>query len=144
MKGIAVESLRKIPNDKGDVYHGLKSTEDSYVAFGEAYFSNVNHGEIKGWKKHNEMVLNLIVPVGNIRFVIYDDRSNSTTFKQFFEITLGSVNYSRLTIAPGLWVSFQGVDKGQNLLLNIASIEHDPAESISFPLEQINYNWNLI
>ncbi|AQS38840.1 dTDP-4-dehydrorhamnose 3,5-epimerase-like enzyme [Shewanella psychrophila] len=142
IEGVNVEPLRKIPNDKGDIYHGLKSTDESYVSFGEAYFSNVNHGDIKGWKKHNEMVLSLIVPVGSIRFVIYDDRFHSSTFQQFFEITLGIKNYSRLTIAPGLWVSFQGMQIGQNLLLNIASIEHDPSESVNCPLEQINYNWN--
>ena len=31
---------------------------------------------IKGWKRHKKMVLNLIVPIGSVRFILYDDRKN--------------------------------------------------------------------
>ena len=58
----------------------------------------------------------------------------------FFSIKLSQKNYQRLTIKPGLWMSFQGFDQ-TNILLNFANIEHDPNESISLDLDKINYDW---
>jgi len=143
--GIVLTDLKIIPGENGGVMHVLKATESSYNGFGEAYFSSVVTGKIKGWKQHLKMTLNLVVPVGAIRFVIYDDREASKTFQTFNEFYLGpEEKYYRLTIPPGLWMAFQGTGENLNLLLNIANIPHDPMEVIQLPQEndQIpNYNW---
>ena len=142
IEGVIVTPLKQISNDKGDIYHAMKSSDNGYVSFGEAYFSTVYYKEIKGWKKHREMVLNLIVPIGIVKFVIYDDRSNSPTYNEFNEFVIGLDNYCRLTVPPGLWVSFQGAGRDTNMLLNLASIIHDPEESTNCGLEHIKFNWN--
>ena len=68
------------------------------------------------------MHMNLIVPVGVVKFHVYDGENYT-----FYEI--GESNYARLTIPPGMWVAFTGIGRDLNLILNIASIEHDPKES---------------
>lgn len=141
LKGVTLTPLKKIAHPSGDVLHGLKSSEATFSQFGEAYFSTVKKNLIKGWKKHTRMTLNLIVPVGEIRFVLYDDRIDSETKGQFFEISLSQNNYQRLTVEPNIWMAFQGRDNNLNLLLNIANIEHDPSESLTKELEQITYEW---
>lgn len=141
MDGLLLSPLKIINHDKGNIFHGLKASDESYAGFGEAYFSVVVGGEIKGWKKHLEMTLNLIVPIGSIRFVALDDRDGSPTKDQWFEVVLGQDNYQRLTIPPGVWLAFQGIKGGQNMLLNIASVEHDPSEALSIPLEKLSYEW---
>jgi dTDP-4-dehydrorhamnose 3,5-epimerase len=145
IEGIFLTELKIIPGDNGRVLHGIKSNEKTYMGFGEAYFSSIVKGKVKGWKQHQSMTLNLVVPVGAIRFVIFDVRANSKTFKTFNEFILGpEIKYCRLTIPPGLWMAFQGIGANLNLLLNIANIPHDPAEVMQLPLEndQIpNYNW---
>ena len=88
------------------------------------------------------MILNLVVPIGTIQFVIYDDRAKSSTYKQFFTIKLSQENYQRLTVPAGVWMAFRGISKDLNMLLNIASIEHDPTEAITKQLTDINYTWN--
>lgn len=138
--GVVLTSLKKIQHPLGDVFHAMKASEYTFEKFGEAYFSTVNYQAIKGWKKHTEMVLNLVVPVGEIRFVIYDDREGLTK-GHFFDVTLSQDNYQRLTVAPGLWLAFQGVGSNLNLLLNIASLEHNPTEAISITLDKISYDW---
>ena len=120
--------------------HGIKAAEDSYTGFGEAYFSTVNFGMIKGWKLHKKMTLNLIVPHGDIRFVVYDASKDELSGEvlPIIDVILGQQNYSRLTVPPGFWVAFQGVSIGFNILLNIADIEHDPEQSINRPIESFN------
>ncbi len=141
LDGCSLTPLKIISNPKGDVLHALKATEKSFVQFGEAYFSTVLKNDIKGWKKHKEMTLNLVVVQGEVKFVLFDDRPTSKTKNQTFEVTLSRNNYQRLTVAPGIWVAFQGRSDSTNLLLNIASIEHDPAEAITKDLKEVSYVW---
>ena len=107
MEGVTLHLLKHIPVPKGDIYHAMKSTDEGYVGFGEAYFSEIVEGEAKGWKRHRRMVLNLVVPLGAVKFVIYDDRKDSITYGKFEEFVLSPKdNYQRLTVAPGLWMAF--------------------------------------
>tara|TARA_R110001606_G_scaffold355312_1_gene506182 strand:- start:10818 stop:11252 length:435 start_codon:yes stop_codon:yes gene_type:complete len=142
IKGLTLTKLKIIKTPKGDVLHAIKSSEKTFSGFGEAYFSTVNKGDVKGWKKHSSMILNLIVPTGSVRFVAYDDRIYSPTKGDFFEVILNSENYQRLTIDPNIWLAFQGLAQ-ENMLLNLASIEHDPDEAVSLDLEKINYSWGI-
>lgn len=131
-----ITSLKKIEHTKGLVMHAMKNSDSSYVGFGEAYFSSVNHGMCKGWKLHKKMTLNLIVPSGDIRFVVHgaNQSCKANIIEPLIDTTIGENNYSRLTIPPGFWVAFQGVGLGQNILLNIADLEHDPEEAFNVDL----------
>ena len=142
IEGVILTPLKQIVNPKGDLYHALKKSDNGYKSFGEAYFSTVIKDEIKGWKKHTVMVLNLIVPIGAVKFIIYDDRIDSSTKNQFFSLILSQENYQRLTVPAGVWMAFKGIGEDLNMLLNIASIEHDPSEAITKQLTDINYTWN--
>lgn len=135
MDGVILTPLKQIHNPKGDIFHAMKKSDDGFDGFGEAYFSTVNENDIKGWKKHTKMTLNLVVPVGEIEFVVYDENSND-----FFSIKLSQNNYQRLTVSPNLWMGFRGIGE-HNILLNLASIEHDTSEAINTELDKINYEW---
>ncbi|MDP2573128.1 dTDP-4-dehydrorhamnose 3,5-epimerase family protein [Vibrio penaeicida] len=139
---VVITPLKQIFLDKGSVFHGIKSTEDTFYGFGEAYFSQVHYLSVKGWKKHTKMNMNLIVPVGAIKFVIFDDREGSPTNGVYYEVKLSESNYCRLTIPPELWVAFQGVGASTNLLMNFSDILHDPLESQAKALADISYDWN--
>jgi dTDP-4-dehydrorhamnose 3,5-epimerase len=135
IEGVMMTPLRVIKGESGNVLHALKQREESFQGFGEAYFSTVNFNAIKGWKKHRTMILNLIVPAGAIKFVLFDDRSESATFGETQEIIISPENYLRLTVPPGIWMAFQGLGKSENILLNIASIPHDPLEAENLPVK---------
>ena len=136
--GVIITPLDVIDTIGGDVLHGIKSTDQGYSTFGEAYFSQINQGAIKAWKRHKKMTLNLVVPVGKIRFVLFDDRDNERDFQ---EVIISKDNYCRLTIPPMVWMGFQGLSSGASTLLNIADIEHDPLEVDNRSVEQIEFNW---
>ena len=86
--------------------------------------------------------LNLVVPVGAVKFVIYDDREGSPTCGQFEEITLSPEScYQRLTVAPGLWMAFYGEGEGISMLMDIIPEPHDPSEASRMELEAIDYKF---
>ena len=144
ISGVTLHPLKHIIVPKGDIYHALKSTDEGYEGFGEAYFSQIEHGQVKGWKRHNRITLNIVVPVGAVKFVVYDDREESVTKGQFEEIILSpSDNYQRLTVAPGLWMAFAGVGDSISMLLDIIPEPHDDDEASRLPLEEIQYNFSV-
>ncbi len=138
--GLHISPLKIISGEKGNIMHALKKSSPFFQDFGEAYFTFVNFNTIKGWKKHKKMILNLVVPIGKVKFVFYDDRKNSKSYKQFYEIIMSQQNYHRLTVEPGIWMAFKGL-KDQNLVLNIASIEHDPTDTYDLDIDKIEYEW---
>lgn len=141
IEGVKLSKNKIINSVDGSVLHGIKRTDNSFKGFGEAYFSIVNFNCVKGWKKHIKMNLNLVVPHGEILFVLYDDRENSSTFKIYNEFKLSIKNYVRLTIPPQIWVAFKGIGRNKNLLLNIADIEHDQYEIERCSIDKIRYEW---
>ena len=139
---VLITPLKKISVLGGDVLHAMKSSDAGYVNFGEAYFSTVEQDSIKGWKRHRDMTLNLIVPVGAVRFVIYDDRENSNTTQKFQEVIISKErNYCRLTIPPMVWLGFQGLGGASSIILNIADIEHSSEEVDKKNIDEIKFNW---
>tara|TARA_B100000795_G_scaffold258266_1_gene232223 strand:- start:159 stop:593 length:435 start_codon:yes stop_codon:yes gene_type:complete len=128
--------LKRISVLGGDVFHAMKKTDDGFSGFGEAYFSQVDSGVVKAWKKHLKMTLNLIVPTGRVRFVFMD---NDGLFR---EEVIGENNYVRLTIPPEIWFGFKGDFENTSLVLNIANIEHSPEEVELKDINEIKYNWS--
>ena len=143
INGVSTSSLAIIGTKGGDVLHAMKKSDQGYSGFGEAYFSTIEPKVIKGWKRHKEMVLNLVVPVGSVRFILFDDRENQDDIHQFQEVILSmEEDYARLTIPPMIWVGFQGLGQQASLVLNIANIEHSSEEIDRKGLEEIKFNWS--
>ena len=84
------------------------------------------------------MTLNLIVPFGEVTFVIYDNRDESSTFGNHIIVTLSASNYQRLTVPPALWLHCAARKEKTSFILNIANMEHDPEEIHRLDLSQID------
>ena len=142
--GVILTPLKKFPGADGAVFHGMKASETSFTGFGEAYFSFVGYNVIKPWKRHKKMTLNLIVPIGKLRFVLCDDRHGKPKMR-FMSVALAPENYLRLTVPPMVWVAFRGESKKTpNMLLNVSDLEHDPSEVDRLDLADIFYNWQQL
>ena len=134
---IIVTPLKRIPTDGGDVMHALKFSDNGFKGFGEVYFSWIEHGAIKAWKCHQSMTLNLVVPLGEVRFVFHlTDQKD-----KFLTESVGVNRYSRLTVPPGIWFGFQGISASHSLLMNFADLEHDPDEVERKPISAFSYDW---
>jgi dTDP-4-dehydrorhamnose 3,5-epimerase len=143
--GVIVTPLRQIPDERGTVMHMLKSTDSVFTQFGEIYFSSVYPEVVKAWHIHTEMTLNYAVPVGKIKFVLYDERPNSPTFGEIQELFIGEDNYCLVTVPPNVWNGFKGCGTEMALVANCASIPHDPTEisRLEPENERIPYDWAL-
>ncbi len=133
---ILVTPLKRISLEAGDVLHAIRFSDPGYKGFGEAYFSFVQFNVIKAWKRHKNMTLNLVAPVGNIQFAFIDDQGNRR------EELVGENRYVRLTVPPGIWFGFKGLDLQNNLLMNVADIPHDAEEVERKELDHFTFQWD--
>ena len=143
IEGVINSPLSIFSGKKGAVLRAMRRDEDGYNGFGEAYFSTVDQGEIKAWKKHRIMYCNLVVIEGEVKFNIFDDRQTSQTQNRKMSLLLSKNNYARLTIPPNIWFGFKGLGQN-NVILNMASQIYDPEEVINLPLNNTiiaNVDW---
>jgi dTDP-4-dehydrorhamnose 3,5-epimerase len=101
----------------------------------------ISGGAIKAWKKHLRMTMNIVVPVGNVKFV-FRYINPQTSVESFRIEEIGEKNYVRLTVPPNIWFGFQGQSNSESLVLNIASIPHEPDEVERLHLAGSNFKWS--
>jgi len=144
--GVIITPLKQILDERGKVMHMLKATDPAFKSFGEIYFSCIYPNVVKAWHIHHGMTLNYAVPHGRIKFVLFDDRKDSSTRGEVQEIYLGPDNYCLVTVPPMVWNGFKGIGSEMALVANCASIPHDPSEiERRDPNDgSIPYNWDLI
>lgn len=142
---VQVTPLRRIPDERGAVFHMLREDGPAFERFGEIYFSLAYPGVVKGWHRHTRMTLNYAIPVGMVKLVCYDDRPDSPSKGTVQELHVGELNYALVTIPPMIWNGFKGEGTGTALIANCATIPHDPEEIERLdPFEnEIPYDWAL-
>jgi len=137
MCSLKVKNLTIFKNDHGDLLKGFLKSHNDDFNIQEVYFSEIFGGETKGWKKHTAMTCNMIVPVGKVEIVIVTSVKN----RHFLSEIISKDNYKLITIPPGFWFAFRGVEDGVNLLVNITDLEHDDSEVLNESLNKFDYNW---
>ena len=143
--GVKVFPLRRIQDERGLVMHMLRADDPHFEGFGEIYFSVIYPGVVKGWHVHARMTINYAVVDGNIKLVLYDQRSGSPTKGELQELVFGQINYQLVRVPPGVVNGFTAVGGARAVVANCASIPHDPSEITRLdPLgPDIPYDWRL-
>jgi dTDP-4-dehydrorhamnose 3,5-epimerase len=144
IKGVSVVALKRIADSRGSVMHMLRCDSPFFAGFGEIYFSAINPGCVKAWKKHTQMTQAFAVPVGNVRLVIYDDRPDSPTKGNCDVYDTGADSYTLCRVPPLLWYGFRCLSQEPALIANCADIPHRAGETENAPSDdpRIPYDWN--
>jgi dTDP-4-dehydrorhamnose 3,5-epimerase len=144
IEGVAVQKLAQIADDRGKVMHMLRADSPIFTRFGEVYFSMVNPGAVKAWKKHLEMTQHFAVPVGGIRLVLYDDRADSPSAGRVEVLEIGEDNYCLVKIPPLVWYGFEGISSTPALIANCTDLPHDnnEVERLDSHDKKIPYDWD--
>ncbi len=120
---VKITKLKKISTQRGGVLHFLRSDDESFHGFGEVYFSQINYGQISEPKVHTKMLMNLVVPVGRVKFIFELDG-------KIQDVIIGANQYVRLTVPPGVRYKFFGLSNQASLIANFSNIIHCENEMI--------------
>jgi dTDP-4-dehydrorhamnose 3,5-epimerase len=142
---VIIMPRRIIPDERGKIMHIMKSTDDQFTSFGEVYCSTVYPGVVKGWHVHEKITLNYIVLKGNIKFVLFDGRPESNTYREIQEIFIGENNYVMVTVPPHVWNGFKGIGTEEAFVINFTDISYDQSEIKRMDPHKndlISYDWS--
>ena len=131
---IKIEKYNIVWNENGIILKILNNKQSNLKFYKDAYFSFVKFNKIKGWKKHTKMTMTLVVPVGKVQFVFYDE-------SKFRSIIIGDNRFSKIIVPPNIWFAFKGISKGKNLVFNLANLKHNDKEIVRKRKNEIKYNW---
>jgi len=146
--GAIFQPLRMISATGGPVLHFLKADSpllpDFNGNFGEIYFSEVEPGAVKAWKRHRRQTQLFAVPVGRAKIVLFDGRAVSPTAGWLREYLLGRPDhYGLLRIPCGVWYGIATLGQNTALICNCVDIPHDPDEGEHLPPDALTipYTW---
>ncbi len=145
IEDVVIQELKQIIDERGKVMHMLRADSPFFIEFGEIYFSVVNSGAVKAWKRHLKMTQHFAVPVGKINLVLYDDRKDSASCGRVEVIEIGENNYCLVKIPPLVWYGFKGISTVPALIANVTDIPHNPdeLERMDSFNDYIPYNWKV-
>lgn len=136
-QSIVRKHLRKITVEGGDVVKFMQKDGEFFSGFGECYFSNVNHGVVKAWKRHLKMSMNLTVVVGTVKFVYFEQGKLTGR-----EHVLSEQQPERLVVPPMIWYGFQGIGEGRNVIASFANMPHSEQEIQRQAVFELPYEWH--
>ena len=133
---VKIYPLKKVKTKGGDIIKIIDKNSKGFIGFSETYFSWINYGKIKAWKYHTKMTMNLVVPLGKVKFLFFDPKT-----KKFLKIIIGKNNYKRIRVKPGLWFGFKGMSKKESTILNLTNFQHSSREILRCQKNNIKFNW---
>ena len=145
IEGVTIHELNRICDERGSIWHMLRSDAEHFEKFGEIYFATVYPGVVKGWHEHTLQTQNYAVIDGMIKLVMYDNRPTSNTFQTLMEVFLGDENYKLATIPPGVINGYKSLTPNRAIVANCSTLPHSTGEMIRHDPHNcfIEYNWNV-
>jgi dTDP-4-dehydrorhamnose 3,5-epimerase len=143
---VNIISLRKIPDERGCIFHMLRVDDAHFSKFGEIYFSLAYPGVIKGWHLHTKQTQNYAVIKGMIKLVLFDSRESSPTRGQIHELFIGDQNYKLVTIPPGIVNGYKCIGTDDCIVANCSDMPYADGEMLRYdPLgDKIPYEWDIV
>jgi dTDP-4-dehydrorhamnose 3,5-epimerase len=136
--GVRIRPAVTQMDDRGsvcEVYSPAWGFTDEPLVY--VYQVTIRPGEVKGWVVHREQDDRLFFSSGDVKVVLYDDRSDSPTFEQLDVLYFGESRRALLRIPRGVYHAVQNVGLKDALFINCptAPYRHDKPDKLRLSLE---------
>jgi dTDP-4-dehydrorhamnose 3,5-epimerase len=125
-----IDGVQLIPrtrhaDDRGYVTEILRSDEDHFEKFGQAYVTACYPGVVKAWHRHGRQIDYFYAVSGTVKVGLYDDREGSVTRGEYQTIMLGERGANaQLVIPAGIWHGLMAMDTF-SMVLNLPTEVYD-------------------
>lgn len=98
------------------------------------YMATVRPGAVKGWVMHAKQDDRVFVIKGTLRWVLFDNREASPTFKMVNAFTVSERNRGLLTIPKGVYHAAENIGQEDAYFINLPTRAYDHADPDKFRL----------
>ena len=145
IQGVKIKKLKVIPDERGRLMEMLRCDDDFFTKFGQVYLTAAYPGVVKGWHYHKIQADNLIIIKGMMKVVLYDDRSNSKTYKEINEFFVGEHNPALIHIPAGVMHGFKCISEAEAICINIPTEPYNYEKPDEYRVDphskEIPYDW---
>ena len=125
----------------------MRSDDDIFQKFGQAYITTTYPGVVKAWHFHKLQYDYVACISGMIKVVFFDARKDSSTYGEVNEFFIGEHNPKLIVIPSGVYHGWKCIGDKEALILNIPTETYDykhPDEYRLDPFDNaIPYDWGL-
>jgi dTDP-4-dehydrorhamnose 3,5-epimerase len=143
--GVKTKELRVIPDERGRLMEMLRSDDEFFEKFGQAYVTTAYPGVVKGWHYHKIQTDHFVVVKGMAKVALYDGREGSPTKGLVNEFFMGERNPILLRIPAGVYHGFKCIGQEEVYLLNFPTevYRYDDPDEYRAPAHggDIPYDW---
>ena len=143
--GVKVIPRTRHADDRGYVTEILRSDDDHFLEFGQAYITTCRKGVIKAWHKHAKQTDFFYVVGGTMKIGLHDAREDSPTKGEYQVEVLGEQgNDSLLVIPPDVCHGMMGLAPF-SALLNIPTerYDYDDPDELRAPWDAFDDIWSV-
>jgi dTDP-4-dehydrorhamnose 3,5-epimerase len=144
--GVKIKDLRVIPDERGRLMELLRSDDELFTKFGQAYLTTAYPGVTKAWHYHKIQTDNFVVIKGMMKLVLYDSREDSPTHGEVNEFFLGEHNPKLLQIPPYVYHGFKCISEQEAMVINIPTELYNYKKPDEYRLDphtvEIPYDWS--
>ena len=145
--GVVVKALKFIPDERGRVMEILRSDDENFKKFGQAYITTTYPGVVKAWHMHKKQTDVICCIVGRLHMVLYDDRNRSKTRGEVLEVDMSEDSPCYVLVPPGIYHGWKCVAEKESVVVNVPSepYDHDNPDEFRLPpgTKDIPYKWTL-
>lgn len=142
--GVVKHQVNKLPDERGFFAEIIRHNDPYFKdSFAQLSHSFMHDGVVKAWHIHKTQTDFWYVASGTIKVALLDLRTDSKTYKELNEYTIGDNGEQIvLKIPPGVAHGLK-VLKGPANLIYITSSVYNPEEEgrIAYNNQDINYDW---
>ena len=143
--GVKVKKLNLYKDERGRLMEILRSDDEIFTAFGQAYIATAYPGWVKAWHLHKVQTDNFTCIKGVMRLVLFDDRDGSPTKGELQEFVISLETPILVSIPPGVYHGFEPLGE-EAIAVNIPdktyNREHPDEYRIPFNSEKVPFRWN--
>jgi dTDP-4-dehydrorhamnose 3,5-epimerase len=147
IEGVMVKQLKRHADERGYLMEMLRSDDEMFGKFAQAYVSLNYPGVIRAWHYHKKQDDIWVCVKGMIKAVIYDSRDGSPTYGEVNEFFLGDNNPIMIKIPVGTMHGYKTIGVEPSLLINFPSELYNPQEPDEYRepwnSEKIPYDWDI-
>ncbi len=145
--GVILKQLKPILDERGYLQECFRSDWPMFEKFGQAYITIAFANVVKAWHKHKIQTDNMVCIYGNAKLVLYDDRKESSTYREINEIFFGVKNPLLITIPPFIWHGFKAIGGKKIMVLNCPTDVYNYSEPdeyrLAYDTNEIDYDWEI-
>lgn len=124
IEGVKNNPVKSFIDDRGFLSQILPEGDQSFEIKRIYSTGNFAKGTIRGFHKHKKEKKVFFVPSGAAKFVLVDDRKDSSTYKAVDTFILSKLNPSVLVIPTGVYSGWMSLED-QTIVLGISSEPFD-------------------